>query len=361
MHVHRRNTGVQRGPHASSPVSTRYSNRPSPTSSSWWSTTGRPTTPEGSPRAWTTVESRSSKENRGLSSCPQCRHRPSPRTTWSASSTPTISSFQSIWRSSATRSQPTPASTSSTPTPGRSTTAPAVSDGASPPPTSAPAHTADRRSAVPRPPSVQLHDHPGRRRRNAFRDAGAFDESLSSAEDWEMWLRLTAHGHRAAEAPGPLGLRRTHAEQMSGDIIRMADNVVALLERVLRDYPLSSADRALVDARSPKTRPSEGARSSRARIRSAHRCAAYATGSADCASTSGPASSGTARPRPRLARHSPICAGCNGPLTHPAPTPRLPQECRNPPRLGIERLPGDALDAGLASAAREGRARRTAA
>lgn len=86
-------------------------------------------------------------------------------------------------------------------------------------------------------------------RREAFRHAGVFDESLSSAEDWEMWLRLTAHGHRAAEAPGPLGLRRTHAEQMSSDVLRMADNVVVMLEHVLRDYPLGSADRALVEAR----------------------------------------------------------------------------------------------------------------
>ena len=43
-----------------------------------------------------------------------------------------------------------------------------------------------------------------------LRAAGGFDDSLAAAEDWDLWLRLAAGGHRGTEAPGPLGLRREH-------------------------------------------------------------------------------------------------------------------------------------------------------
>jgi hypothetical protein len=84
--------------------------------------------------------------------------------------------------------------------------------------------------------------------------AGMFDETMTSMEDWEMWLRLAAAGHRAAEAPGPLALRREHPTQMSMNPLRMVENHVFICEKMLDQYPLSPADRGAVAAILEETR-----------------------------------------------------------------------------------------------------------
>lgn len=89
---------------------------------------------------------------------------------------------------------------------------------------------------------------------DALRVVGPFDERLTSAEDWDMWLRMAAHGFLIAATPEPLAVRRLHASQMSGDTPRMIRNIVAVLEKVLCDYVLSTsvrmqAERALAGAR----------------------------------------------------------------------------------------------------------------
>lgn len=76
--------------------------------------------------------------------------------------------------------------------------------------------------------------------------AGMFDETMTAGEDWEMWLRLSATGHRAAEARGPLGLRRQHVAQMSRDPLRMVDNRIAIFQKILAEYPLSAENRERV-------------------------------------------------------------------------------------------------------------------
>ena len=86
-------------------------------------------------------------------------------------------------------------------------------------------------------------------RRDVLVAAGGFDEAMTSVEDWDLWLRLTAAGHRGAEAPGPLGLRREHSGQMTGNYARMAANQVHALEKLLTEFDLAEPDAALVSAR----------------------------------------------------------------------------------------------------------------
>ena len=56
-------------------------------------------------------------------------------------------------------------------------------------------------------------------RADAFHAAGGFDESLASAEDWEMWLTLARSG-RLIYLPGVALLYRVHAGNKSGHTLR---------------------------------------------------------------------------------------------------------------------------------------------
>lgn len=122
-------------------------------------------------------------------------------------------------------------------------------------------HTTAHYQRPPRPAPVTAHDMfrelvernfiiiPVAVRRNVIVQAGLFDESMTSAEDWDMWLRLAAGGHRGAEAPGPLGLRREHAAQMTANYARMASNQVYMFEKLLRRQDLRPEDVARAQAR----------------------------------------------------------------------------------------------------------------
>jgi glycosyltransferase involved in cell wall biosynthesis/GT2 family glycosyltransferase len=67
-------------------------------------------------------------------------------------------------------------------------------------------------------------------RRTALERVGLFDESLRAAEDYELWLRVAAHGYAGVRVPGRLGFYRSHGDQMSRDLTRMH----AATEHVMR-------------------------------------------------------------------------------------------------------------------------------
>jgi GT2 family glycosyltransferase len=84
-------------------------------------------------------------------------------------------------------------------------------------------------------------------RASALAAVGSFDENVVAAEDWELWLRLAAHGFVAARAPGQHAIYRLHQQQASMNEAQTARSVVSILEKVLGSYPLSAADRPLVE------------------------------------------------------------------------------------------------------------------
>lgn len=86
-------------------------------------------------------------------------------------------------------------------------------------------------------------------RRDVIVAEGMFDEAMTSAEDWDMWLRLSAGGHLAVEAPGQLGLRREHPSQMSANPERMIANHVYMFEKLLAGTPMTPERKAQVGAR----------------------------------------------------------------------------------------------------------------
>ena len=60
-------------------------------------------------------------------------------------------------------------------------------------------------------------------RRDLFGRVGGFDETLKSAEDWDMWLRLAAGGCRFLLVPQDLLFIRVHGANMSNHAYRMME------------------------------------------------------------------------------------------------------------------------------------------
>jgi len=77
-------------------------------------------------------------------------------------------------------------------------------------------------------------------RRRALDDVGPFNADLLSSEDYELWLRMLAHGYRGVRAPGTLGLYRLRKEALSADPLWMS-------EWALRVYAGLAADETLPD------------------------------------------------------------------------------------------------------------------
>lgn len=68
-------------------------------------------------------------------------------------------------------------------------------------------------------------------KRRVFAECGGFDTTLRSSEDRDMWIRLTARGHRFFFIAQPLAFVRRHPQNMSKNAPRMKLNS----QRVLAD------------------------------------------------------------------------------------------------------------------------------
>jgi glycosyltransferase involved in cell wall biosynthesis len=58
-------------------------------------------------------------------------------------------------------------------------------------------------------------------RLSALHDVGPFNTTLAAVEDYELWLRMVAHGYRALRPPGLLLIRRDRPDSMSKDHLLM--------------------------------------------------------------------------------------------------------------------------------------------
>ena len=58
-------------------------------------------------------------------------------------------------------------------------------------------------------------------RKTALEEVGGYNETLRAVEDYELWLRLLAHGWAAVRPPGNLLVRRDTPTSMSKDAERM--------------------------------------------------------------------------------------------------------------------------------------------
>lgn len=90
-----------------------------------------------------------------------------------------------------------------------------------------------------------IHTHAAVVRRSVVEAAGGFDESLTSVEDWDLWLRLGLDGVHWRCLDVPLAEYRIRDAGMHGNPGRMLDNRLRVLAKVFADPRLPVPLRAL--------------------------------------------------------------------------------------------------------------------
>ena len=74
-------------------------------------------------------------------------------------------------------------------------------------------------------------------RRAALADVGNFTPELPAVEDFELWLRMLAHGWRAVRPPGILLVRRERPASMSSNELLMVQAHEAVWRMVIERHP----------------------------------------------------------------------------------------------------------------------------
>jgi len=68
-------------------------------------------------------------------------------------------------------------------------------------------------------------------RADCVREVGMFDETLTSVEDWDLWLRIAQRGYTFQHIPEPLARYRVYPGSMSTNAARMHANRIAVLTK----------------------------------------------------------------------------------------------------------------------------------
>lgn len=84
-------------------------------------------------------------------------------------------------------------------------------------------------------------------RMSAIRDAGMFDESLRSCEDFDLWLRIVKRGGKIIYHRRILALYRRHQGSLSSDRVWMLRHLLAVFEKWARTKDLTPAELGVVN------------------------------------------------------------------------------------------------------------------
>jgi len=85
-------------------------------------------------------------------------------------------------------------------------------------------------------------------RMSAIRDAGLFDETIRSCEDFDLWLRIVQRGGRIVYHRRPLVLYRRREGSLSSDRVWMTRNLLGVFEKCAATFQLTPAERELLAA-----------------------------------------------------------------------------------------------------------------
>jgi glycosyltransferase involved in cell wall biosynthesis len=72
--------------------------------------------------------------------------------------------------------------------------------------------------------------------RSLYDDLGGFDEGLRSVEDYDMWLRLIAHGAEPGIVDAPLAEYRVRTDSLTSNTTAIQESRLAVLEARLPEY-----------------------------------------------------------------------------------------------------------------------------
>jgi len=86
-------------------------------------------------------------------------------------------------------------------------------------------------------------------RRSAVEAVGPFNPVLQSSEDYELWLRMLAHGYRGVRAPGLLGVYRLRRASLSSDLLWMSESALRVYTGLAEDEQLPEWARLALRAR----------------------------------------------------------------------------------------------------------------
>ena len=86
-------------------------------------------------------------------------------------------------------------------------------------------------------------------RRSIIEEVGGYDESLRTCEDYELWLRIAAHGIRGVRPPGLLAIYRSSPASLSGDMSRVIPDLCEVYRRYAHDSASDPEIKALADGR----------------------------------------------------------------------------------------------------------------
>jgi GT2 family glycosyltransferase len=91
-------------------------------------------------------------------------------------------------------------------------------------------------------------------RMNVVREAGMFDESIRSCEDFDLWLRIAKSGRRIVYHRRPLVFYRRHERSLSSDRVWMTRHLLAVFEKTASAYNLTPAETEILNEQITSTR-----------------------------------------------------------------------------------------------------------
>lgn len=82
--------------------------------------------------------------------------------------------------------------------------------------------------------------------RKVLDQLGGFNETLTSCEDYDLWLRILVSGGEAAWFPGRHAIYRLHPRQMTRNVMRMARNLARVYDELPLDRMPTAAHRTFL-------------------------------------------------------------------------------------------------------------------
>jgi len=83
-------------------------------------------------------------------------------------------------------------------------------------------------------------------RRQAIVDAGMFDDSLRSSEDFDLWLRIVRMGGHIGYHRRPLVRSRVRGDSLSANGVSMCQHILRVLDKAVRELDLSPREREVI-------------------------------------------------------------------------------------------------------------------